>query len=81
MYLKYLKYKKKYLKLKKLIGGEIYQQDKSIQLFVRFDLQFNLLYKIREPNFSEKLKEIPNVLLNIENISINSTLQDLISNL
>jgi hypothetical protein len=78
MYLKYLKYKKKYLKLKKLIGGEIYQQDKSIQLFVRFDLQFNLLYKIREPNFSEKLKEIPNVLLNIENISINSTLQDLI---
>ena len=27
MYLKYLKYKKKYLKLKKLIGGEIYQQD------------------------------------------------------
>ena len=78
MYLKYLKYKKKYLKLKKLIGGEIYQQDKSIQLFVRFDLQFNLLYKIREPNFSEKLKEIPNVLLTIENISINSTLQDLI---
>jgi len=30
MYLKYLKYKKKYLKLKKLIGGEIYQQDKII---------------------------------------------------
>ena len=78
MYLKYLKYKKKYLKLKKLIGGEIYQQDKSIQLFVRFNLQFSLLYKTREPNFSEKLEEIPNVLLIIENISINSTLQDLI---
>ncbi len=78
MYLKYLKYKKKYLKLKKLIGGEIYQQDKSIQLFVKFNLQFSLFYKTREPNFSEKLAEIPNILLTIENISTNSTLQDLI---
>ena len=73
-----MKYKKKYLKLKKLIGGEIFQQDKSIKLFVRFNLQFSLLYKTREPNFSEKLGEIPNPLLIIENISINSTLQDLI---
>ena len=78
MYLKYLKYKKKYLKLKKLIGGEIYQQDKSIQLFVKFNLQFSFLYKTREPIFSENLAKIPNILLTIENISTNSTLQDLI---
>ena len=78
MYLKYLKYKKKYLKLKKLIGGEIYQQDKIIDLFVKFNLQFSLYYKTMESKFSENLGKIPNLLLIIENISINSTLQDLI---
>lgn len=78
MYLKYLKYKKKYLKLKKLIGGEIYQQDKIIDLFVKFNLQFSLYYKTMESKFSENLGKIPYPLLIIENISINSTLQDLI---